>query len=192
MLDNTRIEICAKKAAYIAHTVLGLDCPYSIALINDPTQAVDAQLDTRENIVQLNLATLRLFPPDAMVAQGEEMSEDDRQIDEDYRHMLKVCSVVFHEMRHLYQKMAVRSYAINQKLGGRVAPQPESDKKCELWLKEMGNYVMSDGEQDIEADANDFAYYLSNRYPIQLPMLRTGRRLGTFKRKYDKVEIPEV
>ena len=52
--------------------------------------------------------------------------------------------------------------------------------------------VMGDDKQDIEADANDFAYYLSNRYPIRLPMLRTSRRLGAFKRKYDKVEIPKV
>ena len=57
----------------------------------------------------------------------------------------------------------------------------------------QGAEKYGDVEQpDIEADANDFAYYLSNRYPIQLPMQRTSRRLGAMKRKYDKVEIPEV
>ena len=70
-----------------------------------------------------------------------------------------------------------------------MAPQPESDKKCELWLKEM---QAPGPDQDIEADANDFAYYLTNRYPISLPMQRTNRRLGMMKRKYDKVEIPDV
>lgn len=192
MLDNARIENCAEKAAYIAYTILGLDCPYSIALINDPTLTIDGQLDTQENVIQLNLAILKPFPPDTMIGPCEEMSAEDRQIDEDYRHMLKVCSVVFHEMRHLYQKAAVQAYMINRRFGARMAPQPESDKKCELWLKEMQIDVVGDGEQDIEADANDFAYYLSNRYPIQLPMLQTSRRLGAFKRKYDKVEIPEV
>ena len=192
MPDNDWIKNCAKKAAFIAYTVLGLDCPYSIALINDPTLTVDGQLETKKNIIQINLATLKPFSPDTIVGQCEEMSEEDRRVDEDYQYMLKVCSVVFHEMRHLYQKMAVQAYTINKRLGGRMAPQPESDKKCELWLKEMQSVVMDDGVQDIEADANDFAYYLSNRYPIQLPMLQTNRRLGAFKRKYDKVEIPEV
>lgn len=193
MLDNARIKNYAEKAAYIAYTILGLGCPYSIALINDPALTVDGQLDTQENIIQLNLAILQPFPPDTMIGPCKEMSAEDRQIDEDYRHMLRVCSVVFHEMRHLYQKTVVEAYTINKRLGGRMAPQPESDKKCELWLKEMQVAVLSDGaQQDIEADANGFAYYLSNRSPIQLPMLRTGRRLGAFKRKYDKVEIPEV
>ncbi len=192
MLDNAWIKSCAKKAAYIAHTVLDLDCPYSIVLIDDPTLTVDGQLDTKENIIQLSLAALKPFSPDTIVGQYEEMSEEDRQVDEDYQHMLKICSVVFHKMRHLYQKMAVQAYTINKRLGGRMASQQESDKKCELWLKEMQSNVMIDGEQDIEADANDFAYYLSNRYPIQLPMLQTSRRLGAFKWKYDKVEIPET
>lgn len=192
MLDNARIKIYAEKAAYISHTVLGLECPYAIALINDPTLTVDGQLDTKENVIQLNLAKLKPFATDVIVRQSEEMSEEYRRLDEDYRHMLKVCFVVFHEMRHLYQKMAVQAYTTNKMLGGRLAPQPESDKKCEMWLKEMQSNVMGDDKQDIETDANDFAYYLSNRYPIRLPMLRTSRRLGAFKRKYDKVEIPKV
>ena len=48
-----------------------------------------------------------------------------------------------------------------------------------------------DEEPDIEEDCDDFAYYLTNRYPIELPMMRTNRRLGVMKRKYDNVEIPE-
>ena len=91
-------------------------------------------------------------------------------------------------MRHLYQKRVVEAYTINKKLGGRLVPQPESDKKCELWLAEMKNPAPN---QDIEEDANDFAYYLSNRYPIELPMLRTSRRLGVMKRRYNKVGIPK-
>ena len=192
MLDNARIENCAKKAAYIAHTVLGLNCPYSVALINDPALDVDGRLDTHENVIQLNLALLKPFPPDVFFGPCEEISEEEQRIDEDYRHMLKVCSVVFHEMRHLYQKIAVQAYMINKRLGSRMIPRLESDKKCELWLKEMQSDVTVDDEQDIEADANDFAYYLSNRYPNCLPMMRTSRRLGAFKRKYDKIEIPEV
>lgn len=31
-----------------------------------------------------------------------------------------------------------------------------------------------------------------DEYPIAMPMVRTCRRLGTMKRKYDKKPIPEV
>ena len=114
-------------------------------------------------------------------------TEEDQTLDENYRHMMKVYSLVYHEMRHLYQKQAVNIYAINKKLGGKTLPQPESDKKCALWLSEMKD---PGPNQDIEADADDFAYYLTNRYPVKLTMARTSRRLGAMKRKYDKVEIP--
>ena len=78
---------------------------------------------------------------------------------------------------------------INKSLGGgRTVPALESDKKCALWLNEMRSPAPN---QDIEEDAEDFAYYLSNRYPIQLPMQRTNRRIAAMKRKYDKIEIPK-
>ena len=110
-------------------------------------------------------------------------------MDENYRHTMKVYSLLYHEMRHLYQKRAVEAYMINRSLGGgRTVPALESDKKCALWLSEMRAPAP---DQDIEEDAEDFAYYLSNRHPIQLPMLRTSRRLAAMKRKYDKIEIPE-
>lgn len=71
MLDNDRILSCAEKAARVAYTVLDLDCPYSVALINEPDIGQDALLDAQNNVVELNLlcwnrsrrrAYLRLFP----------------------------------------------------------------------------------------------------------------------------------
>ncbi len=53
MLDNDRIKAAAEKAARVAYTVLGLDCPYSVAFINDPDISEDARLDTQKNEVQL-------------------------------------------------------------------------------------------------------------------------------------------
>ena len=44
-------------------------------------------------------------------------------------------------------------------------------------------------ETELESDADDFAYYLTNRYPSVLPLYRTNRRIGAFKRKYDKVKV---
>ena len=188
MLEREQIEACAKKAGRIAYTVLGLDCPYSITFISDPTIPEDARLDTQKNEVQINLALLKPFSTEVMPA-SEDMTKEDKQVDEDYRHMMKVYSLVYHEMRHLYQKRAVEAYLINKKLGGgRTIPALESDKKCALWLSEMQT---SGPNQDIEEDAEDFAYYLTNRFPAQLPMARTNRRLAAMKRKYDKVEIPE-
>ena len=150
MLDNDRIRATAEKAAKVAYTVLGLDCPYSVALIDDPTIPEDARLDTQGNVIEINLAKLEPFSTDVMVGVPESMSEDDKKVDEDYRHILKICSLVFHEMRHLYQKQAVNGYLINKARGGRMAPQPESDKKCELWLKEM---QAPGPDQDIEEAA---------------------------------------
>ena len=188
MLERERIEACAKKAGRIAYTVLGLDCPYSIAFINDPSIPEDARLDTQKNEVQINLALLKPFSTEVMPSL-ELKTEEDRQLDEDYRHMMKIYSLVYHEMRHLYQKRAVEAYLINKKLGGgRTVPALESDKKCALWLSEMQN---QGSDQDIEEDAEDFAYYLTNRFPANLPLQRTNRRLAAMKRKYDKVEIPE-
>lgn len=188
MLDNARIKVWAEKAARVAYAVLGLNCPYSVSLINDPAIPEDAQLDTQKNEVQINLATLEPFSAEVMPT-SEPVTDEDRLLDEEYRLMMKVYYLVYHEMRHLYQKQAVNAYAINRRLGGgKTAPHLESDKKCALWLKEMKE---PGPDQDIEEDANDFAYYLSNRFPAQLPMQRTSRRLGAMKRKYDKVEIPK-
>ena len=185
MLTNNAIEVYAQDAARVAYAVLGLDCPYSVILINDPTVPEDARLDTQKNQVQINLAVLEPFSTDVMPADEDE----DPIVDENYRHTMKVYSLVYHEMRHLYQKRAVEAYMINRSLGGgRTVPALESDKKCALWLSEMQAPAP---DQDIEEDAEDFAYYLSNRHPIQLPMLRTSRRLAAMKRKYDKIEIPK-
>ena len=186
MLDNDRIKAAAEKAARVAYTVLGLDCPYSVAFINDPDISEDARLDTQGNVIEINLALLEPFSTDVMPSP-EPMTEEEKQLDEDYRHLMKIYSLVYHEMRHLYQKQAVNAYAINKKLG-RTTPALESDKKCALWLKELKAPAPG---QDIEEDAEDFAYYLTNRFPANLPLQRTNRRIGAMKRKYDKVEIPE-
>ena len=47
MLTNNAIEVYAQDAARVAYAVLGLDCPYSVILINDPTLPEDARLDTQ-------------------------------------------------------------------------------------------------------------------------------------------------
>ena len=41
------------------------------------------------------------------------MSAEEALVDENFRHALAICSVVFHEMRHLYQKEAVRVYSVS-------------------------------------------------------------------------------
>ena len=178
-----KIESIAKEAAVVAYTVLGLDCDYSVSLIDDPTIIEDGLFDTKDNIIMLNLARLEPFPPGTLIIEMEDPDQD-----EDFRLVMKICYIIFHEMRHRYQKRAVEIYTLNKMLGGKMFKPLESDKKCELWLKEM----QETGETtDIEEDCDDFAYYLTSRYPIELPMTRTNKRLGVMKRKYDKVEIPD-
>ena len=181
MLTENQILLYAKKAADIAYTFLNLDCPYSVTLIHDPSIQEDALLDTQKNEIQVNLALLRPFSAEEMPISGE-----DQGLMENYRHMMKLNYLVFHEMRHLYQKQVVAAYTINQSMGGKLVPQPESDKKCALWLEGL-----KDGKGEVEEDANDFAYYLTNRYPLQRPMVEKSRRLAAIKRKYDKIAVPE-
>lgn len=192
MLTPERITTVAKNAAHVAYTVLGLDCPYSVQIIDRRELPFDCLLRDRDNTIQLNLSHLEPFSQSVMPA-SDPKTEEDYELDENYRHTMKICSVVFHEMRHLYQKRAVEIYHVNRFLGAKSIKPLESDKKCSLWEQELQQYILGEGEgTNIEADANDFAYYLSNRYPINLPMLQTNRRLGAMKRKYDKVEIPEI
>ena len=184
-----RIELIAKKASAVAYTVLGLDCDYSVSLIDDPSIIEDGLFNTKDNIIMLNLAQLEPFLPGATIVEIE-----DPALDEAFRLVMKICYIVFYEMRHLYQKRAVKIYTLNKMMGSKMIKLLESDRKCELWIEGMQIAEKNadiDEEPDIEEDCDDFAYYLTNRYPIELPMTRTNRRLGAMKRKYDKVEIPQ-
>ena len=190
MLDKNQIELCAKKAAFVAHTVLGLDCDYSVSLIDDPSIDEDGRLNPVTHEIQLNLAKLKPFLPQA-TNQGIIRTDEELQIDEIYRFVMKICYVVFHEMRHLYQLHAVEIYELKRIMGGYGVKPLENAKKCELWKNEMQSDLPVEG-MDIEADADDFAYYLTNRYPAKLEIAETNRRIGSFKRKYDKVGIPDI
>ena len=153
MLTKDRIEIAARNAAIVAHTVLGLNRDYSVVLIDDPSVPEDARFDTTKNEIQINLDMLEPFPENIFVGKKQDQTPEDKEIDENYRHMLKICYLVFHEMRHLYQKEVVTVYTINQLLGGHTIPPLESDKKSALWLEEMKGGKPPE-EQDAEDDAN--------------------------------------
>lgn len=196
MLSKKMIEKWAKGAAYVSYHVLGLDklnCKYTVTLVNDSDYVQDGLFNSSDNDIRLNLARLVPYPVEGMVGRPENMSAEEALVDEDFRHALAICSVVFHEMRHLYQKEAVRVYNVNKMLGTKTIKPLESDAKCKLWNDELEGYVLNESEDtDVEQDANDFAYYLSNRFPLELPMQRTSKRLGAMKRKYDKIPIPEI
>lgn len=117
MLSPEKIATVARNAAHVAYTVLGLDCPYSITFINKPELAFDGLLSNQENVIQLNLAHLKPFST-AVMPTGKLKTEEEYELDENYRHAMKIYSVVFHEMRHLYQKRAVEIYHLNPLLGG--------------------------------------------------------------------------
>lgn len=75
-LSKEQIQHCAEKAAYIAYTILGLDVPYTVTLIDDPTISEDGLLGTQENEILINLATLKPFPTDIYGEQREKTPED--------------------------------------------------------------------------------------------------------------------
>ena len=109
MLTPERITTVAKNAAHVAYTVLGLDCPYSVQIIDRRELPFDCLLRDRDNTIQLNLSHLEPFSQSVMPA-SDLKTEEDYELDENYRHTMKICSVVFHEMRHLYKKRAVEIY----------------------------------------------------------------------------------
>lgn len=120
MLSPEKIATVARNAAHVAYTVLGLDCPYSITFINKPELAFDGLLSNQENVIQLNLAHLKPFST-AVMPTGKLKTEEEYELDENYRHAMKIYSVVFHEMRHLYQKRAVEIYHLNPSWGRKAS-----------------------------------------------------------------------
>ena len=193
VLDRPRIEDLAHKAAKVAHTVLGLDDEYSIVLYEKPEMPCDAYFNTYQNEIQINLSQIKPFPEEAFCNIDGNPSDNHQLPDEDARLHLKICFLVFHEMRHLYQKKVVNVFSINERMGEHFIPPLESDKKAALWLEEMKEGCTIPPEtRDVELDADAFAYYLTNRYPVERPMAQTSRRIGAMKRKYNKVPILEM
>lgn len=188
MLERSRIEQYARRAARVAYFVLGLDCRYSLALVEKPDIGEDALLDTRRNQIQLNLALLKPFSTEVMPSD-EPATEEGRVLDENYRHMMKILYLVFYEMRQLYQMRVVEAYVEREKYGpaGR-APVPEDDETCVRWLEEL---KAPGPDRDISDDADAFAYYLTCRYPETITMLESNGRLAEMKRRYDAVELPK-
>jgi hypothetical protein len=54
MLTNRQIEYYAKDAGRVAYAVLGLDCDYSISLIDDPTICQVLKFGTMYSWVQVS------------------------------------------------------------------------------------------------------------------------------------------
>ena len=106
MLTLTQIERAAENAARVAYSVLGLDCKYDVDIISDPSIPEDGLLDTQTNTIILNLTKLKPFSSDEAGAK-DVRTEEDRLLDENFRHLMKICYVVFHEMRHLYRHIYV-------------------------------------------------------------------------------------
>ena len=182
MLTEEKILQIAKQSADVAAHVLCLtDYDYSVELISNPELIEDGIFLTETNTVQINLAQLQPFT-------NAELAIKNCKKESDLPMILKIVYLTFHEMRHFYQKKAVEAYAVNQMMAGKMIPQPESDRKCELWLREMKG--VSSEDTDIEADSDAFAVYLLHRYPMKLEWTGTNRRIGYIRRKYDKVGLP--
>lgn len=192
MPDNTTILRIARAAARVAAGVLDFGAyesapedaipsregfRYSVVLVDRPDAAEDGYFNTKENEIQINAATIKPFPGDGS---------------EEIRLVMSICYVVYHEMRHFYQKRAVEAYVINQMFGSGSVPMLENKKRCEKWLAEMGEGGVPD---DVEEDADAFADYLISRWPypgvIIEKKVNTSKVAG-MKRRYDKVALGTV
>ena len=94
----------------------------------------DTNLNTNTNS---NTKTKTNHNPGDYEERDEERKSEEEPSDEDYLHALRVCYVTYHEMRHLYQKCAVEVFRVNKLMGGKVLEPLESDRKCEIWEREM-------------------------------------------------------
>ena len=194
MIDQNLLEKVVTRSAKVAALFLGIDVTYSVRIINDPSFVQDGLFGADGNEICLNLARLEPYPQSSLPLQSDSPTEEEIKENEDIRYALRATYIVFHEMRHLYQKRAVEAYAINRMLGGGRTIRPlENDKKCALWEQELKEYKLgSAGDTDIEADAETFATYLIHRYPVKIEMKQSSRRMGAMKRKYDRREIPDL
>lgn len=191
MISEETMQRVIEKSAAVAYSVLGLDNKYSVKLINDPAYVQDGLFGSEGNEVIINLATLKPYPQSAYPLKPNATPEE-AELNKDIRLAIYATYVVFHEMRHLYQKRAVEIYLLNRFMGSKSFPQLESDKKCAIWEQELKEYKLGDGMVwDIEEDADAFANYLIHRYPTAIPMKTTNRRIGALKRKYDKKEVSQ-
>jgi len=219
MLNRTQIEHFTVTAAQTAYHILGLDCGYSIELIEDPNTNDDGRMDMLDNVVMLNLAVLkphRLYDDSdesverllSEFAAANGLTPEQKDLcQENFDHALYVQFVVYHEMRHLYQVEVLRNYMFNSFFGEDSEPQPESDRTCERWLREMRNYEEDEPRSncsnstnspaveqptlDIEADADAFAIYLLQRTYSANRGSTTNRRIAKMKRRYDRIPLPQ-
>ena len=180
MIDNTVIEKCAKDAARIADAILELGWDYTIILINDPHNPSVGTLDLVTDEIAINLAVLKPYPVETL-SHLCDVPEDA----EDFALLLKVYFVVYHEMRHLYQKLALELYAYYKT--DTSVELLESPETCERWLAAINHQNV---KSEAEVDADCFAAYLIARFPIQKQIKGSDERTAEFKRRYDKIEIP--
>lgn len=194
MIDQSLLEKVVIRSAKVAALFLGIGITYSVRVINDSSLIQDGLFGADGNEICINIARLEPYPQSALPLRSKSPTEEEKKSNEDIRYALRATYIVFHEMRHLYQKRAVEAYAINRMLGGgRSIPPLENDKKCALWEQELKEYKLGSAENtDIEADAETFATYLIHRYPVKIEMKQSSRRMGAMKRKYDRKEIPQI
>ena len=191
MIDHDKLKRVAERAAKVAEYLLGIQLPYSVSLINDSSHIQDGLFGTERNEIKINLTALEPYPPESLPIQSVNPTDEEIQQNEFARYALKTVYIVFHEMRHLYQIQAVSAYALNLFMGGGIK-LPESAKKCSQWQKELETYNLNESAgTDIEEDAEAFATYLIHRYPVNIKMRMTNRRIGGIKRKYDKINLIE-
>ena len=187
MLDNAGIRHVAVLAARVAFDILGLaenSSAYSIELIDEPSISEDVLTSVSKKIIFINLPQLEPFPVET-VPVSDLGTDEDKFYYENYRYILKICYSVFYVVRRIYQRRAVEIYINNRSADHMIMPL-ENEIRCRQWLKEMENPELA---HDIEEDADDFAYYLTNRFPIERESYETDRSLMEFKKKYDSIPI---
>lgn len=151
MLSFDQMRFIAGKSAAAAASVLGLQelqktssFSYSVLIIHDPS-APASQLHAEDHVIELNTAVLTPFPK-TLVPLPPDAADVEQESNRQLRLALKVSYLVYREMRHLYQKLAVEIYTTNKLMNWDTytLPMLESEAVCEAWRRDFLEKELTD------------------------------------------------
>lgn len=191
LLKHVEFEIWVEAALYVSLKVLGMEHMYNMIDVeysHDPNTKFDA-LWRRTVIgcdsIIINKSIIIPFPISAFYDMNCVLgaSEEGKRHMVKFAYIMKICYLVYHEVRHIYQACAADPHHTS-------IDEPERTRKA--WAKAMNSCKNDINNRSLilEKDADDFAFYLSSRFPEDLGI----EDIAKFKEyidKYDRVSIPD-
>ena len=191
MYDHDFIARWVESAMYVADTVLGLKSYMTTEYISNTSLPFDGICQASEGGLSTLIINEPMITPMPVEMIGTQESyaalpKAEKAAVDKMLFIMKICYIVFHEMRHVYQRDVVHAFTANP--AGRK--MPESAETCGLWKSELDKCTALESRSEVlEQDAEDFACYMISRYPESMPVNKADWYLKLAE-KYDRVKIP--